>query len=154
MAEPRYTIDELVEITGVSRRNIRYYVQEGLLDPPAGRGRGGFYYDSHVERLRRIRELQDRGLRLATIREHLAGQEAREDPRVVEGQTAPRPPEAPGAPPLGQGPEAGSREAWARVTVVPGLELHVRRDVEEDLGAAVREILRLARALTAQGGSR
>ncbi|MCK4823506.1 MerR family transcriptional regulator, partial [bacterium] len=31
------------------RRTIRYYIQEGLLEPPAGRGRGGFYYDSHLQ---------------------------------------------------------------------------------------------------------
>ncbi|MHB8762851.1 MAG: hypothetical protein ACYDA8_00685 [Deferrisomatales bacterium] len=49
------------------------------------------------------------------------------------------------------GPEA-PREAWARVEVVPGLELHVRRYLEKRMGGAVRELLRLAHALTAGGG--
>jgi hypothetical protein len=39
------------------------------LDPPAGRGRGGFYYDSHLQRLLEIKALQNRGLRLAAIQE-------------------------------------------------------------------------------------
>ena len=135
MAGARYTIDDLVALTGVSRRNIRYYVQEGLLPPPAGRGRGGFYYDSHLERLRRIRALQDQGLRLATIREHLAA-----PPAPVE-----EPP---------SGPLPAGRELWARHEVVPGLEVHVRRDVEERLGGALRELLRLARSLADKGGVR
>ncbi len=129
----RYTIDELGARTGVSRRNIRYYVQEGLLEPPAGRGRGGFYYDSHVERLGRIRALQDQGLRLATIREVLAG-----------AAPAPEPGE----------PAPAIREAWARLEVIPGLELHVRHDVELTMGGAVGELMRLARALATRGGSR
>ena len=126
MTKRTYTIDDLVERTGFSRRTIRYYVQEGLLEPPAGRGRGGFYYDSHLERLGQIRELQAQGLRLRTIREHLA-----------EAPPEPVPP--------------ASREVWARHEVLPGLEIHVRRDVEERLGRTVQELVRLARSL-AEGG--
>jgi len=44
----RYTIDQLCERTGFTRRTIHFYVNEGLIDPPAGRGRGGFYNDSQL----------------------------------------------------------------------------------------------------------
>ena len=67
MNQKRYLIQELSELTGYSRRTIRYYIQEGLLEPPAGRGRGGFYYDSHLNTLSKIRQLQNQGLQLASI---------------------------------------------------------------------------------------
>ena len=67
MKQKRYTIQELSELTGYSRRTIRYYIQEGLLEPPAGRGRGGYYYDSHWDALSKIRQLQNQGLQLASI---------------------------------------------------------------------------------------
>ena len=35
--EGRYDIDELADLGGVSRRTVRYYVQEGLLPAPLRR---------------------------------------------------------------------------------------------------------------------
>jgi DNA-binding transcriptional MerR regulator len=61
MNEKLYTIKQLSELTGYSRRTIRYYIQQGLLEPPAGRGRGGFYNDSHLLKLKEIRAQQEKG---------------------------------------------------------------------------------------------
>jgi DNA-binding transcriptional MerR regulator len=66
-----YTIDQICEMTGVPRRTVRYYVEEGLLERPIGRGRGGNYLDSHVERLRKIKSLQEQGWTLSSIERHL-----------------------------------------------------------------------------------
>ena len=67
MSEMR--IDELARRAGVPTRTIRYYTQQGLLNPPSLRGRVGFYDDQHLERLRLIKELQEkRFLPLAVIR--------------------------------------------------------------------------------------
>ncbi len=32
----KYTIDDLSELAGFSRRTIRFYVEEGIIGPPAG----------------------------------------------------------------------------------------------------------------------
>ena len=48
----KYTIEELSNLTGFSRRTIRYYIQENIIKPPSGRGRGGFYYNSQGTRFR------------------------------------------------------------------------------------------------------
>jgi DNA-binding transcriptional MerR regulator len=66
-----YTIDELATLTAVPKRTIRYYQSKGTLAHPERRGRVGFYSQDHVERLRLIIELQDRGLTLDAIRDVL-----------------------------------------------------------------------------------
>jgi DNA-binding transcriptional MerR regulator len=64
-----YTIDELAAASEVPSRTIRFYQSEGVLPRPEMRGRVAYYGPSHVERLRLIASLQDRGLRIGAIRE-------------------------------------------------------------------------------------
>jgi len=125
MAMKQYGIDEICELTGFSRRTIRYYVQEGLLPPPAGRGRGGFYNDSHLERLRKIRALREKGLGLSAVASVLA---------------------AGGADGVREGGETG-RAVWVRIEIAPGLEIAVRRDLEQRLGRKVDEIVRVVKTI-------
>lgn len=62
-------IDELARRSGVPRRTIRYYTQQSLLPPPKLAGRVGYYDDAHLERLKLIKDLQDRRyLPLSVIR--------------------------------------------------------------------------------------
>jgi DNA-binding transcriptional MerR regulator len=62
-------IDELAQRAGVPTRTIRYYTQQELLPSPKLRGRVGFYDERHVDRLRLIKELQEkRFLPLSVIR--------------------------------------------------------------------------------------
>ncbi len=52
---------DLVRETGIPRETIHFYKLQGLLPPPLKTGRNTALYTSqHVERLRRIRELQER----------------------------------------------------------------------------------------------
>jgi DNA-binding transcriptional MerR regulator len=64
-----YTIDDLASRTGVPSRTIRFYQANGVLPPPRKRGRVAVYDDAHVERLKVVGELQDKGLRLRAIRD-------------------------------------------------------------------------------------
>jgi DNA-binding transcriptional MerR regulator len=66
MAE--YTIDELSAVTRVPSRTVRFYQSKGALTPPEIRGRVAYYNQAHVERLKLIAQLQDRGLRIDAIR--------------------------------------------------------------------------------------
>jgi len=50
---------------------VRHYQSEGALPPPRRRGRAALYGPAHLERLRLIGRLQDRGLRLDAIRDAL-----------------------------------------------------------------------------------
>jgi len=69
MADPDLTIDELARRTGTPTSTVRMYRQRGLLHEGRKSGRLRLYDDSHVERLRLISELQERGFSLAAVRE-------------------------------------------------------------------------------------
>ena len=66
------TIDELAAQVGVPTRTIRFYQARGALMRPEIRGRVAYYGDAHVERLKLIAQLQDRGLRIDAIRDLVA----------------------------------------------------------------------------------
>jgi len=69
-----YTFEELCDISGVSSRTIRYYIQIGLLDKPIGQTRGAHYVSVHLEKILRIKQLTEAGISLERIREVLAGE--------------------------------------------------------------------------------
>ena len=121
MKDKTYTIGELSELTGYSRRTIRYYIEEGLLDPPAGRGRGGFYYDSHIEKLLQIRAFQEKGMKLAAVQE-LFSRGKKMEP-------------------------SSSREVWIKYPLTPGIEINVQREFEEKEGKLVTEIIRVVQSI-------
>ncbi|MDQ2677801.1 MAG: MerR family transcriptional regulator [Actinomycetota bacterium] len=65
------TLEQLSELSGVPARTIRYYQAEKLLDRPdrdRKDARMARYGTRHVERLRLVGELRDRGLKLPAIR--------------------------------------------------------------------------------------
>ena len=109
--EPRYAIGDLADLGGVSRRTVRYYVQENLLPPPFGVGRGNHYGRAHLDQLLRVKALQESGLTLDEIRGEIQprGQRANVAEAAVEARLP--------------------RTLWRRLTLAPGVELHIARDV-------------------------
>jgi DNA-binding transcriptional MerR regulator len=67
------TIDELAQQAGTKTSTVRMYQSRGLLDPPQVHGRVGYYSAAHLERLRAIGQLQQRGYSLAAIKELFDG---------------------------------------------------------------------------------
>lgn len=107
--EARYGIEELAALGGITRRTVRYYVQEGLLPAPLGVGRGRHYGEEHLARLQAVKALQEKGLSLEEVRRELERGRGR-----GRASAAAAPPEP-----------AVARSAWTRLEVVPGVELHV-----------------------------
>jgi len=64
-----YTIDQLAGAASVPSRTIRFYQSRGALMAPEIRGRVAYYNAAHLERLKLIAQLQDRGLRMDAIRD-------------------------------------------------------------------------------------
>ena len=115
------------------RRTVRYYIQEGLVDRPAGAKRGAYYTRRHLDQLMTIRTWQRAGLSLERIRELVSG----------GGETS-----SPLPPPRARRP--GDVTLRTHVTLAPGVELVIDPQ-EAGLGAeAVRSIVRRAASLVEQ----
>ena len=65
-----YSIQDLCDQTGVTRRTVYFYIQQGILPPPAGAGVSTAYSDAHLVRLKLIPLLRSQGLRLDDIRKY------------------------------------------------------------------------------------
>lgn len=99
-SDERFTAETLAFRAGVPLRTVRFYVQERLIDPPLGRGRGAHFTEHHLVQLQQARTLQNSGFSLADIRERsgdlalgLRAMEAHDDMRRrwgLDGRTARR----------------------------------------------------------------
>jgi DNA-binding transcriptional MerR regulator len=66
-----YSIQDLCDKTGLPRRTIHFYSQQGILPAPSSTGVGARYTDVHLLRLQLIPILRQQGLRLDEIRARL-----------------------------------------------------------------------------------
>jgi DNA-binding transcriptional MerR regulator len=88
-----YRIEQLARAAGVAVDTIRFYQGKGLLEAPRREGRVTWYGDGHLERLRRIRDLQQRGFTLTVIQRFLEGELEPSDEALVAAVTRPAPPQ-------------------------------------------------------------
>ncbi len=78
--------EQLEAVTGVSARNIRYLITEGILPPPEGSARAARYTDEHVRILQIYTEAKADGVgSLDIIRRRIAGEESRSTTMVLPG---------------------------------------------------------------------
>ena len=125
--DQRYAIGDLASLGGVSRRTVRYYVQEDLLSPPFGVGRGNHYGQEHLDQLLRVKALQEAGHTLDEIRRTLT-----DGTPAVDPSRAPRLARS-ALPDL-------ARSFWRRFPLAPGVELHVEGASRPLTTAALREL--------------
>ena len=155
----------------VRERTIRFYQQEGLLDPPGVRGIKGFYGEADVKRIELIKAYQKEKYSLAGIRDRLQsmndGEVARELQRLREGRKSaadyaravrlsaerePAGPTAGGSVRPVPGRSVGrSRGSWERITLTPNIELHVRSPLSHHETKLVSRLVELADRLINTG---
>ncbi len=135
---PEYRVDELAAAANVSVEVLRSYQSKGLLPPPRHAGREVRYGPHHLERLRQIRDLKDRGYSLKAIAGVLArGWEARGwEARGWEGRAW-----------EGRGWEPGPRAPAVTPAVSPDDELLTLRQLSELTGVPTA----MLRSLEASG---
>ncbi|MGH7882627.1 MAG: MerR family transcriptional regulator, partial [Candidatus Dormibacteraceae bacterium] len=82
-----YRVEQLARAAGVAVDTLRFYLGQGLLQPPRRDGRITWYGEAHLERLRQIRDLQQRGFSLGVTRRFLEGSLEATDRALVEAIT-------------------------------------------------------------------
>lgn len=122
-----FSIHELAAQSGVPARRIRYYIAEGLLPPPHGRGRAAHYGQEHLERLQQIQMLRSQHLGLDEIKRRL------QELEHVVGNGA-----------------AGT--LWHHWELRPGVLLLARVDLGERELGRVEALVRIAQQLLANTG--
>ena len=135
-----FTIAELELVSGVNRRNIHFYVQQGVLPPPDGAGLAARYDEEHLLRLRAIPVLRNRGLRLDEIREKLFRANAREITELL-AQPQPLPGEARRA------PAAAGGRTTVHYGVGPGVEIVVDAGLPPSMREKVTKLIQQAQEL-------
>lgn len=121
----RYGMAELEALTALNPRTIRYYVSQGLLPPAYGRGPTATYDESHLLRLRAIKELKEAHLRLEEIKARLNDLSDDELATLVAVEAVP----------------AAERALWRRIDLHPDVELHIRERAGGDRNLAFEQKL-------------
>jgi DNA-binding transcriptional MerR regulator len=69
MSDEHFSIQELCDLSGLTRRTVHFYIQQEIIPPPIGSGLGAHYQKSHLVRLQLIPLLRSQGYRLDDIRQ-------------------------------------------------------------------------------------
>jgi len=169
-----YTLSDLVKLTGVSPRTVRYYIAQGLLPSPTQQGPGSRYTEAHVDRLRLIRKLQSAHLPLAEIRRQIGA--LPDDQLATMADRLPASEPSPGSAldyiqdvlhgdrnetttfasaafpmPAAAAPATAAAEPdraqWERISLDPDIELHIRRPLTRQQNKRVERLISIARQL-------
>ena len=105
----KFSIEDLSVKTGLSKRNIRYYIQKGLVNSPVGKGKAAYYTGNHLEQLQETVKWKKEGLSLERIQNIVRG--------IVSGDKRDIPLIPPAAP--------KDIESWYRLFIIQGVELNI-----------------------------
>ncbi|KAA8886668.1 MerR family transcriptional regulator [Nocardia colli] len=137
-AGTEFTIDELAREAGTTVRSLRVYHERGVLPPPQVKGRTGFYGSDHLNRVRTIGRLLDRGIKLNGIRELLEAWDRGDDLGDILGVPEPEALDHAGAAAEFDAPSDSGAGAAVSEMVVAATELADRyRDVPHGLARVV-----------------
>jgi DNA-binding transcriptional MerR regulator len=147
------TAAQLAAKVGIATRTVRFYTAEGVLPSPEFHGAATRYTQQHLICLAAIRWLQrERRMSLPAIRDQLRSTSTEDVqrmaaallPELAAADAATASAGSPAPPPAPSERAAALNDAWHRVTLVPGLELHLHVN-------AGAEVQALARSLMARG---
>ena len=134
-------MNEVERRSGVSRRNVHFYLEQGLLHPPRRTGRTMAYYDdTHLAELSYIRAARAKGTPLFAIKEHLAerfGRAAapasRRSPKLAGTKPARGGPARRGRPPGRQEMRAKILDVACRLFLTQGFRATAVSDITSQL---------------------
>jgi len=132
-----YRINELEKLSGVPRRNVHFYLEQGLLPPPQRTGQTMAYYNAtHVAALKYIRAARARRTPLFAIKAQLAERFGRPAAQASARHAHPhaaRPPARRGRPPGRQDMRAKILDVGSRLFLSKGFRDTAVSDVTAEL---------------------
>ena len=134
-----FTIQELCDQTGLPRRTIHFYTQQGILPPPRSSGLGTRYQPEHLLRLKLIPMLRNQGLRLDDIRKMFQNSSSSELADSYS-QYQSRMPAARPVPPL-PSPTQKTVQTFSAYTLPHGMILMVPENGDGNLKTQLQKIL-------------
>jgi len=105
--DKKYSLDELCSLTDTSKRTIRFYMGQGLVDRGEGQKKGSFYLEKHLLQLREIKKWQKAGLSLERIKEIIRDENTDELMPPIKTQ------------------QAGTVEVWSHLLISDGISLQI-----------------------------
>ncbi|HEY9276822.1 MAG TPA: MerR family transcriptional regulator [Methylotenera sp.] len=130
--EQEFGITELCTLADLSARNVRFYIQQGLVSRPHGEKKGAKYNKSHLDQLLSIKKWQAAGLSLERIRELLI------EPNSNDVPLRPKWP--------------GMVEVWSHLHIADGVELNIEPNraglAPEELRVFLRQVMDAYSTLT------
>lgn len=124
----KHTLEELCTLVDIPKRTVRFYVENGVIDRPAGVKKGAYYTQKHVEQLLEIKKWQKAGLSLERIKSLL---------NDLNGG-------APVPPPQQRLP--GDVDVWSHIYISDGVELLIE---PKRSGLSPEQVNQLSQALQA-----
>ena len=119
-----YTMKELSALVDMTARNIRFYIQQGVVDKPHGQNKGAYYTEEHMQQLLTVKKYKDAGVSLERI-----AQIIHEDEAALQVDYKIKP---------------GNIEVVSRIHLMDGLELTIN---PERSGLTQQDIRKLSRSI-------
>jgi DNA-binding transcriptional MerR regulator len=101
-----FSLDDLVRLSGVNLRTIRFYIQEGVLPGPDSRGKFAHYSKRHLDRLSLVQRFKQFNMPLQQIKQILDNASENEISQLLMFQNIMG--AAPAQPPAAAAPSDGS----------------------------------------------
>ena len=119
-----YTMKELSALVDMTARNIRFYIQQGVVDKPHGQNKGAYYTEKHMQQLLTVKKYKDAGVSLERIAQIIHEDEA--------------------SPQVDYKIKPGNIEVVSRIHLMDGLELTIN---PERSGLSQQDIRTLSRTI-------
>ena len=115
---------ELSALVDMTTRNIRFYIQEGVVDKPHGQNKGAYYTEKHLQQLLTVKKYKEAGVSLERIAQIIHEEE--------------------GASSVDYRIKPGNIEVLSRIHLMEGLELTIN---PERSGLTQADIRKLSRSI-------
>ena len=126
-----YNIKELSALVDMTARNIRFYIQQGVVDKPHGLNKGAYYIEKHLQQLITVKKYKDAGVSLDRIAQIIHEEEGGQ---VIDYKIKP-----------------GNIEVISRIHLMDGVELTINPErsglTQQDIRQLSRGILEIIKTL-------